>query len=39
MAALMIKKEELQGQRIGLVVCGGNISIATLQEILCTFSD
>ncbi|HIB33259.1 MAG TPA: pyridoxal-phosphate dependent enzyme, partial [Candidatus Marinimicrobia bacterium] len=39
MAALMIKKEELQGQRVGLVVCGGNISIATLQEILCTFSD
>ena len=39
MAALMIKKSELKGQRVGLVVCGGNISIKTLQEILCTSSD
>ena len=38
MAALMIKKEELKGQRVGLVVCGGNISINTLQEILCKSS-
>ena len=39
MAALMIKKSELKGHRVGLVVCGGNISIKTLQEILCTSSD
>jgi len=33
-AAMIQMKQELQGKRVGVVICGGNISLDTLREIL-----
>ena len=33
-AAMIQMKQELQGKRVGVVICGGNISLHTLREIL-----
>ena len=33
-AALLKKKEELKGQKVGVIICGGNISLETLGHIL-----
>ena len=33
-AALIKQKKNLRGQKVGVVVCGGNISINTLQKII-----
>ena len=33
-AALIKKKDDLHGKRVGVVICGGNISLDTVREIL-----
>ena len=33
-AALIKKKDDLHGKRVGVVICGGNISLDTIREIL-----
>ena len=33
-AALIKKKESLKGKRVGVVICGGNISLDTVRGIL-----
>lgn len=33
-AALIKKKDDLYGKRVGVVICGGNISLDTVREIL-----
>ena len=33
-ATLIKKKADLQGQRVGVVICGGNISLDTIRSIL-----
>ena len=33
-AALLKKKDELKGKRVGVVICGGNVSLDTIRNIL-----
>jgi threonine dehydratase len=33
-AALLEKKADLKGQRVGVVICGGNISLDTVRSII-----
>tara|TARA_Y100001934_G_C12235739_1_gene717663 strand:+ start:248 stop:1204 length:957 start_codon:yes stop_codon:yes gene_type:complete len=33
-AALIKKQKELRGQKIGVIICGGNISIETIRQVL-----
>ena len=34
LATLLKKKDDLLGKRVGLVICGGNISLDTVRDLL-----
>ena len=33
-AALLKMKDQLKGKRVGVVICGGNIALDTLREVI-----